>query len=611
MCSKDIMGRALIPSDRSETTLFRSLQSQRLTKKAVLFVIVFIFIPMLLIFWFASNRASLSIKMQVGEALSELNKQNHATMDRVMDAVDQKLVTIMSSDTIQQWRDDSQSGVDRSLHKYIATENVLSNYSTNVNYSLFVLTKHPGNYEFAPSTHVSGAGVFFIESLDEKAWIRKAAEMDGEVLIEHIEQFGFNQDSHKTIALIRAVIDLSHGGKPISVIAATEIEKLLMTEINSITLPVDTRVYLTDRKGTVLVGLDAVGPTFTIPENGKELLPGVWVTESHMYVYHDSVSYANRLIYEIPLRSLLGSYNEVQGIIRIIAVCYFIVLLFFLFYLGKSVLRPLARLASLSRSYEPGKEMKRYAEEDRKDEIGTSYRSFYLMTERLNQLVKEKYVMEIKQKESELNLMHSQITPHLLYNTLDSVYWYGLRGGVPEVADMVRDLSTMLRIGLSRGKEIITIREELSHVEAYLHLQEKRYNHSFRFHIHTEEGTEHCLLPKVIMQPIVENSILHGIGKMDGEGEVWVGISVSGDSLFISVEDNGFRPLDLEKVEAILSGTADPDKGFGIRNVHKRIQLRFGKEYGLTYFAREEGGTRALIKLPVIQSEQELAVYIA
>jgi two-component system sensor histidine kinase YesM len=575
----------------------------------LLFVIVFIFIPMLLIFWFASNRASLSIKMQVGKALSELNKQNHATMDRVMDSVDQKLVTIMSSDLVQQWRDDGAFNVEQSLQKYITTEKMLGNYSTNVNYSLFVLTKRPANYYFAPATNVSGSGVFFIEDLKERAWIQKAVKADGSGLVERIDQFGYNQNSRKTIALIRAVTDLSNGGDPISVLVATEVEKLLIKEMNSITLPEHTRVFLTDTKGTVLVGSDTGESTFAIPDNGTELLPNVWVADSRMYVYHDSISYADRLIYEIPLSSLLGSYNEVQDIIRITAICYFVVILFFLFYLGKSVLRPMARLASLTRSYEPGKEVKRYAEEERKDEIGTSYRSFYLMTERLNQLVKEKYVMEIKQKESELILMHSQITPHLLYNTLDSIYWYGIRGGVPEVADMVRDLSTMLRIGLSRGKEIITIREELNHVEAYLHLQEKRYNHSFHFHIHMEEGIEDYLLPKVIVQPLVENSILHGIGKMDGEGEVSIGIGESEGTLLISVEDNGFRPLDLEKILAILSGTAAPDQGFGIRNVHKRIQLRFGDTYGLTYSAREEGGTKVLIVLPVIRSEEELAGY--
>ncbi|MNI72770.1 Sensor histidine kinase YpdA [compost metagenome] len=125
-----------------------------------------------------------------------------------------------------------------------------------------------------------------------------------------------------------------------------------------------------------------------------------------------------------------------------------------------------------------------------------------------------------------------------------------------------------------------------------------------------EEGVEDYLLPKVIIQPLVENSILHGIGKMDGEGEVWIGIQVSEEgTLHIAVEDNGFRPLDLEKIHMLLSGTADPDKGFGIRNVHKRIQFRFGNVYGLTYSTRKEGGAKVLIELPIIRAEEEIAAY--
>ncbi len=258
----------------------------------------------------------------------------------------------------------------------------------------------------------------------------------------------------------------------------------------------------------------------------------------------------------------------------------------------------MARLAAFTRMYEPGKKMARFKEGERKDEIGLFYSSFFAMTERLNQLVKEKYVMEIKQKESELILLHSQITPHLLYNTLDSVYWYGIRGGVPEVAEMVRDLSTVLRIGLSRGKELIHVREEREHVEAYLHLQEKRYEHSFQFRLEVDPAVENCLLPKVIIQPLVENSILHGIGKMDGEGEVYIRIKEAADEVRITVEDNGFRSVNLSKLSDILTGKADPDQGFGIRNVNKRIQLRFGLSYGLSYELREEGGLRALIRLP-------------
>jgi len=96
----------------------------------------------------------------------------------------------------------------------------------------------------------------------------------------------------------------------------------------------------------------------------------------------------------------------------------------------------------------------------------------------------------------------------------------------------------------------------------------------------------------------VENSILHGIGKMDGEGEVYIRIKEAADEVRITVEDNGFRSVNLSKLSDILTGKADPDQGFGIRNVNKRIQLRFGLSYGLSYELREEGGLRALIRLP-------------
>jgi len=580
-------------------------------KKALLFVVALILFPMLLIFWVASSQASMSIKQQVGKAFFELNRQSLATMDRVLDSIDQTTVTLIGSAQVQQWNDVADIPPGERVQKYVATEKLLSDDESIVKYSLFVMTDRPSDYEFAPSPDVSDAGVFFVRDFQSIPWLQKAIEAHGAGTVALIDRFGFNNKPQKTMAYTRAVTDISQGRKTVSVLVASGIENKLKSDMNAFALPEDTSVYLVDADNRVLAGTAAPGSQFEEPASKKELFPGVRLTSRFMYIDHDSTAYSNRLIYEIPLQSLVGTHNEVQEILQISAVGYFIVIMFFFFYLGRSVFRPMARLAGYSRSYEPGKELDQFAEARRRDEIGFMFRSFYKMTQRLNQLVREKYTMEIKQKESELMLMHSQITPHLLYNTLDSVYWYGIRGGVPEVAHMVRDLSTLLRIGLSRGKEIITIREELNHVEAYLHLQEKRYQNSFLFHIHAEEDAGDCLLPKVVIQPLVENSILHGIGKMDGEGEVSIDIRTSGGLLLITVEDNGFRPVDLAKIEAILSGTADPDKGFGIRNVHKRIQLRFGSEFGLSYSAREEGGTRAVIRLPAIRAESEIAAFAA
>lgn len=569
-----------------------------------------ILIPMLLIFWVASSQASLAIKQQAGKAFFELNRQNHATMDRVLDSIDQTMVTLIGSDLVQIWNDDGDITESERVQRYVATEKLLADNSGQVKYSLFVMTDRPSDYAFAPSPDVSDSGVFFVRDFESIPWLQKAIQAGGTGTVVLIDRFGFNPKPHKTMAYARAVTDISRGLKTISVLVATDIENKLQTDMNAFALPQGTDVFLVDSEEEVLAGTVTSGSRFAAPEKGKDLYPGVRITDRLLYIYHDSAAYNNRLIYEIPLQSLVGTPNKVQRILQISAIGYFVVILFFFFYLGKSVFRPMARLAYFTRSYEPGEELASFAESERKDEIGFVYRSFYKMTQRLNQLVKEKYMMEIKQKESELMLMHSQITPHLLYNTLDSIYWYGIQGGVPEVAHMVRDLSTLLRIGLSRGKEIITIREELSHVEAYLNLQEKRYQGSFQFHIHLQEGAEEYRLPKVVIQPLVENCILHGIGKMDGEGEVWIEIRVEQELLLIAVEDNGFRPVDLEKIEAILAGTAHPDKGFGIRNVHKRIQLRFGDEYGLTYSAREEGGTKAVIRLPAVRSESEIEGFV-
>jgi len=572
-------------------------KSMTLTGKGILFVLVFILLPALLIFWVASNQATLAIKQQVSNALVELNIQNHATIDRVMDAIDQNIVNMMSSSLIQQWNTPRPISERQRVKQYVATENLLANYSVKEKYSLFLLEHDATDYYFVPPPDISDSGVFFLDREGGK-WLDNALNAGGAGIVQPINQLGFAISPKMTFAYLRAVSDLTTGKRTRNVLVATGIETVIQEALNAINLPEQSRKFLVDQDGVVLAGGNSEFRSFALPEQGEELRPNVWMTNDSMYVYHDSPMYMNRLVYEIPLKSVLGSHTAVQDIIKITALCYFAVILLFIFYFSKSIVRPMARLAAFTRMYEPGKKMARFKEGERKDEIGLFYSSFFAMTERLNQLVKEKYVMEIKQKESELILLHSQITPHLLYNTLDSVYWYGIRGGVPEVAEMVRDLSTVLRIGLSRGKELIHVREEREHVEAYLHLQEKRYEHSFQFRLEVDPAVENCLLPKVIIQPLVENSILHGIGKMDGEGEVYIRIKEAADEVRITVEDNGFRSVNLSKLSDILTGKADPDQGFGIRNVNKRIQLRFGLSYGLSYELREEGGLRALIRLP-------------
>jgi len=568
-----------------------------LLQKGVLLCLLLIVGPMLLMFWYSSEKAAHAIQLQVAGAFYQLNMQNHVTLDRVIDSVDGSMVTMIGNSLIQNFRTDtSSSGLSR-VREYVSLERLLSHYSVNVSYSLFLFVDNPADYSFAPSYDIANSGVIFVRDASALPWLRRAVDANGVPGMGIIARF--SSRDQQEVALYRAIRSITDDNRIIGVlVATTNFGQLLKADIQAVHLPAGTEVYLTDRAGQTYAGSAPIGSVVSIPPNATRLQDGVYVTGQDMYVTHNSEYYDNRLLYKIPMNSLVGESRNIQGIIQTISLVYLAVLFFFLLYAVRMILRPLTRLSQSVRNFQPGHELAIVPEMTRTDEIGYLYRSVQKMTANINELIRDRYLMEIRQKESELILLHSQITPHLLYNTLDSIYWYGLRGGMPEVAEMVKDLSTLLRIGLSRGKELIRVKEERQHVEAYLQLQEKRYNHSFRYSLEVDADAEEGLVPKVIIQPLVENSIVHGIGKMDGEGEVSVRVYRQRDRLLVEVADNGFRPVNLEKIQAILSGQADPDKGFGIRNVHKRIQLRFGDEFGLAYEVRPGGGALARIRLP-------------
>lgn len=167
---------------------------------------------------------------------------------------------------------------------------------------------------------------------------------------------------------------------------------------------------------------------------------------------------------------------------------------------------------------------------------------------------------------------------------------------------MVRDLSMLLRIGLSKGRKMITAGEELEHAQAYTRLQEKRYPDTFEVRWQIDETLSGYETPKVIIQPLIENAIIHGVRGMDGEGEIRVSAVQSEDTLRFIVEDNGHLPVDPDELSAIMQAEHSP-KGYGIRNVYQRVQLHYGEAYGLTYERSVDGWTRAIITLPLRRPE--------
>ena len=229
--------------------------------------------------------------------------------------------------------------------------------------------------------------------------------------------------------------------------------------------------------------------------------------------------------------------------------------------------------------------------------------------QRSNQRLMKDIVREQEEKrKSELDALQSQINPHFLYNTLDSIVWMIEGGHSREATEMITQLANIFRISLSKGHTIIPLGDELRHAENYMNIQKVRFRSAFTCEFDTDPALNNYATVKLIIQPILENAIYYGVKNMDEDGRIVVRDWLDGDDLFIAVEDNGFGiPKDVADHLLDEDRTHVPSKGSGVGlfNVHQRIQLRFGPEYGLKIESEEDSGTIVVIRIPAIPYSEE------
>ncbi len=202
-------------------------------------------------------------------------------------------------------------------------------------------------------------------------------------------------------------------------------------------------------------------------------------------------------------------------------------------------------------------------------------------------------------------MLHSQINPHFLYNTLDSVIWMTENGRTDESVRMVTSLARLFRISLSKGKMIIPVADELEHARHYLTIQQMRYKNRFTARISAEDGVPALYTIKLVVQPILENAIYHGMAYADGEGEILIHAFLENGDLVIEVADNG-PGMPKELADRLLDQEYSPPgskgSGIGLRNVHQRIRLTFGEPYGVTIQSEPDNGTVVRIRVPALKT---------
>ena len=442
-------------------------------------------------------------------------------------------------------------------------------------------------------------------------WYAKAVAKPQDAIITGPNRHSFFDTDDEVISLSREVQSYENGTFRGVILINLNMNKI--TEIcNSFQEKQENFICIINDKGELVYEQQNGRERFAFDEkeNRQELNTALGKTkescfrlnyrgEKYLVTRTDMKTTGWTLVSMVPYKSVMAETMAISGVMILAVAITLIVTLLLLNRILTGVVKPLKKLEKYMVQVNPDN-MDQRMEILTDDEIGHLSMKFNQMMDRIRNL-KEQVIEEQEDKRKyELQALQAQINPHFLYNTLDSIIWMAETNDSNIVA-MTEALAKLFRISLNKGNEEISLERELEHVKNYLIIQSMRYADKFTYEISAEPGVERCRTIKLILQPIVENCIYHGIKKKRGTGKITIRAYRREQNLIIEVSDDGCG-MPKEICRKILSDEIESENisgsGIGVKNVNERIQLRFGKKYGLSYSSEEGVGTTVTYVLP-------------
>lgn len=306
-----------------------------------------------------------------------------------------------------------------------------------------------------------------------------------------------------------------------------------------------------------------------------------------------------------PIRELNGELFDLNRNMIIVIIICAIAAFGMVLYLSDNISYPIRKLAKSMSTVQNGN-FEINIEYRRNDEFRYLVTIYKEMVSRIKELIDKLYLSEVRKKEAELKSLQAQINPHFLYNTLDSINWMAVRNNVPEISTMVTSLSDFFRYSLSKGRDIITIEDEIKQVRSYLVIQSIRFKDKLEYDIDVPDEVMEYSIVKLVLQPIVENAIIHGIEKRKGKGKIEISGSKTDEIIEITIADNGIG-ADIDELNRVLNDSSNVSKSYGIKNVNERIMYTFGEEFGLKFESNVQGGVTATIRIPAKSKPKEVS----
>lgn len=444
-------------------------------------------------------------------------------------------------------------------------------------------------------------------------WIKRIKKADGEwvLLPLHKPNYYLNKDT-SVFSVARLIRDPS-SHEPLGIIKI-DLKQELINEIVS-NSNIESHIFILDKNNefiypnkedkliessflTVLENIKVNNYT-NIPIDGTE----------YMMVYHQSSYSGVKTIMLTTRSSVFSEVNHLRKVIILVVIVGILISFLLGFLLSKPLVGSIHKLRKAMGKVEKGNFAQRVTI-DSNDEIGELGKGFNHMINEIDRLVSEVYKTSLREKEAEIRALQSQMNPHFLYNTLESINMMAITKGNLEVSDMVSSLGKLLRYTIDNSSKIITLDEELSFIRSYVAIQKVRMGENLQYSEDIEPNLNQTLLPKLVLQPLVENAIVHG--NFQQGGHISIKAYVERQLLKISISDNGrgITELELTKLKRLLENqhtiSSEKHNGIALSNVHERLQLLYGNQFGIIIDGREQNGFSVTLSLPIQRMGEEV-----
>lgn len=604
--------RSLIPIFRfSRIQLQNRLQwikNLPIAVKLIVISFILIAVPLGIASYLTYTSYSASIQKNTGKYQMDVVKELTANIDTYMNELN--LLTLLpyqSQQILKYLEAGGRSDANLSFNERVTIEDFTKRVFANGRVDISGLTL----YRVSGGTYTAmleEQANYSLKRVEDEPWYEKVSKT-GKIV--YIGTFNKNAlDTNNQVYSFARKIRSVDTGKVLGYLVLDVDKNMIRNKIEAISND-KKNIMIVDNEGSMIYksmeyGVDS---DKLLPYKGAGTVVYKQNNDTELLSYYTSPFTGWTMIEMVPLATLLQDTVYVRNYIILIgAVCLLLAFIIFTIF-ALRITNPISELRNLMKKVVVG-DLHVSIPISSRDEIGQLSQSFNIMVSKLSDLGYRLYESEIREKNAQISALQSQINPHFLYNTLGSISMYAEIQGNREVVKMTNNLSKLLRYSINSHKSQVPLNMELEHVKGYMAIQQIRFEDKIQFHVNIEPELLSYSVIRFILQPIIENSIVHGIDKGNGYGNIILTGKKQDDHMLITIQDDG-AGMSAVQLQHLLdkkfdfASSEEGTGGHGLMNVHRRIALRYGNQYGIKIESSLKQGTIIFLTLPLIEDHLE------